>query len=192
MLIGVLALQGDVREHENLLSDLGVQTRSVRRPGDLEQLDGLILPGGESTAISKLINLFGLMKPLRDFTASRPVLGTCAGLILLSDEVEGRLEDQELIGGLDIKSSRNAYGSQTDSFEAEVEYEGITEHVAFIRAPRILETRQTKVLATYRGEPVAVQQGNIMAAAYHPEITGSHHLHGLFISEIELRQQAVI
>lgn len=192
MLIGVLALQGDVREHENLLNDLGVQTRSVRRPGDLEELDGLILPGGESTAISKLINLFGLMKPLREFTASRPVLGTCAGLILLADEVEGRLEDQELIGGLNIKTSRNAYGSQTDSFEAEVEYEGIIEHVAFIRAPRILETRQTKVLATYRGEPVSVQQGNIMAAAYHPEITGSRHLHGLFISEIESRQQAVI
>lgn len=188
MLIGVLALQGDVREHENLLHDLGVQTRSVRRPGDLEQLDGLIVPGGESTAISKLINLFGLMQPLRDFVASKPVLGTCAGLILLSDEVEGRLEDQELIGGLDIKSSRNAYGSQTDSFEAEVVYEGTTEHVAFIRAPRILETRQTKVLATYQGEPVAVQQGNIMAAAYHPEITGSRHLHGLFISEIESRQ----
>ena len=188
MLIGVLALQGDVREHENLLHDLGVQTRGVRRPGDLEHLDGLIVPGGESTAISKLINLFGLMQPLRDFVASKPVLGTCAGLILLSDEVEGRLEDQELIGGLGIKSSRNAYGSQADSFEAEVKYEGTTERVAFIRAPRILETRQTKVLATYQGEPVAVQQGNIMAAAYHPEITGSRHLHSLFISGIESRQ----
>ena len=188
MLVGVLALQGDVREHENLLHDLGVETRSVRRPVDLEGLDGLIIPGGESTAISKLINLFGLMHPLREFVASKPVLGTCAGLILLSDEVEGRLEDQELIGGLNIKASRNAYGSQTDSFEAEVQYEGAREHVAFIRAPRILDTRNTKVLASYKGEPVAVQQGNIMAAAYHPEITGSRHLHGLFVTEIESRQ----
>ena len=110
MLIGVLALQGDVREHENLLHDLGVQTKSVRRPVDLEGIDGLIVPGGESTAISKLINLFDLMQPLRDFVTHKPVLGTCAGLILLSDEVEGRLEDQELIGGLKIKASRNAYG----------------------------------------------------------------------------------
>uniref|UniRef100_UPI004047D476 pyridoxal 5'-phosphate synthase glutaminase subunit PdxT n=1 Tax=Aquiluna sp. TaxID=2053504 RepID=UPI004047D476 len=188
MLIGVLALQGDVREHENLLHDLGVQTKSVRRPVDLEGIDGLIIPGGESTAISKLINLFDLMQPLRDFVTHKPVLGTCAGLILLSDEVEGRLEDQELIGGLKIKASRNAYGSQTESFEAEVDYEGASERVAFIRAPKILDARETEVLATYNGEPVAVKQGNIMAAAYHPEITGSRHLHSLFISEIESRQ----
>jgi 5'-phosphate synthase pdxT subunit len=188
LLIGVLALQGDVREHENLLHELDVQTRTVRRPVDLEGIDGLIVPGGESTAISKLINLFGLMQPLRDFTSHKPVLGTCAGLILLSDEVDGRLKDQELIGGLKIKASRNAYGSQTESFEAEVEYEGVSEHVAFIRAPRILDTKETKVLARYNGEPVAVQQGNIIAAAYHPEITGGRHLHSLFISEIESRQ----
>ena len=188
MLIGVLALQGDVREHENLLHDLGVESRLVRRPVDLEGLDGLVLPGGESTAISKLINLFDLMQPLRDFVAHKPVLGTCAGLILLSDEVEGRLNDQELIGGLKVRASRNAYGSQTESFEAEVDYGGASEHVAFIRAPRILDARETKVLSRFNGEPVAVQQGNIFAAAYHPEITGSRYLHGLFISEIESRQ----
>ena len=188
MLIGVLALQGDVREHENLLHDLGVQTKSVRRPIDLEGIDGLIVPGGESTAISKLINLFDLMQPLRDFVTHKPVLGTCAGLILLSDEVEGRLEDQELVGGLKIRASRNAYGSQTDSFEAEVEYEGASERVAFIRAPKILDAGESNVLARYNGEPVAVQQGNIMAAAFHPEITRGRHLHSLFISEIESRQ----
>jgi pyridoxal 5'-phosphate synthase pdxT subunit len=183
--IGVLALQGDVREHERLLTELGVETVSVRRPADLEAIDGLVIPGGESTAISKLITLFGLMQPLREFVSNKPVLGTCAGLILLSNEVEGRLEDQELIGGLDIRASRNAYGSQADSFEATVVYEGQDEHVAFIRAPRILDTKNTEVIARYQGEPVAVRQGSLFAACYHPEITGSNYLHSLFITEIE-------
>lgn len=188
MRVGVLALQGDVREHELLLSKLGVESVPVRRPQDLEKIDGLIIPGGESTAISKLINLFDLMQPLRDFASQKPVLGTCAGLILLSNEVEGRLEDQDLIGGLDIRASRNAYGSQTDSFEATVDYQDTSEHVAFIRAPKILDSKNTKVLATYQGQPVAVQQGNLFAACYHPEITGSTHLHSLFITEIESRK----
>lgn len=192
MRVGVLALQGDVREHERLLSDLGVKTVPVRRPADLESIDGLVIPGGESTAISKLINLFGLMQPLRDFVDKKPVLGTCAGLILLSNEVEGRLEDQELIGGLDIRASRNAYGSQTDSFEATVEYASQKEHVAFIRAPRILDTKTAEVLASYQGEPVAVKQGHLFAACYHPEITGSSYLHSLFITEIETQLKTVI
>ena len=192
MRIGVLALQGDVREHQSLLLSLGSEVVSVRRPSDLEGLDGLVIPGGESTSISKLINIFGLMDPLRDFVAAKPVLGTCAGLILLSDEVEGKLIDQELIGGLAIKASRNAYGSQTDSFEADVSYADTTEHVAFIRAPKILDAKGAKVLATYNGEPVAVQQDNIFATSYHPELTGSTHLHSLFITEIESRQEAVI
>ena len=185
MRVGVLALQGDVREHEAILSRLGVESVPVRRAKDLDSLDGLVIPGGESTAISKLIVLFDLLEPLREFVRTKPVLGTCAGLILLSNEVEGRLSDQELIGGLDIKASRNAYGSQTDSFEAEVQYADHAEHVAFIRAPRILDTKNAKVLATYQGEPVAVQQGNTFAACYHPEITGSSFLHSLFITEIE-------
>lgn len=185
MRVGVLALQGDVREHQAILSELGAETVSVRRPADLESLDGLVIPGGESTAISKLIVLFDLLEPLREFVRTKPVLGTCAGLILLSDDVEGRLSDQELIGGLDIQASRNAYGSQTDSFEASVQYEGHQEHVAFIRAPKILQTKNAKILATYQGEPVAVQQGKIFAACYHPEITGSSYLHSLFITEIE-------
>jgi pyridoxal 5'-phosphate synthase pdxT subunit len=183
--VGVLALQGDVREHRAILHNLGADTVDVRRPADLQELDGLVIPGGESTAISKLINLFGLMEPLRDFVTSKPVLGTCAGLILLSNEVEGRLDDQELIGGLDISASRNAYGSQTDSFEADVQYEERQEHVAFIRAPRIIDIREAKVLASYQGEPVAVQQGKVIAACFHPEITGSDYLHSLFITEIE-------
>jgi pyridoxal 5'-phosphate synthase pdxT subunit len=190
--VGVLALQGDVREHESVLKSLGVEAVLVRRPVDLEGLDGLVIPGGESTAISKLINLFGLMQPLRDFVNSKPVLGTCAGLILLSNEVEGRLSDQQLIGGLDIVASRNAYGSQADSFEAEVQYQDGAEHVAFIRAPRIIDTKNARVLATFQGEPVAVQQGKLFAACYHPEITGSGYLHSLFITEIETGSKTVI
>lgn len=185
MRIGVLALQGDVREHSELLESLDVQAVEVRRAEDLQEIDGLIIPGGESTAISKLINLFGLMDPLRQFIKIKPVLGTCAGLILLSNSVQGRLSDQELIGGLDIEASRNAYGSQTNSFEAEVQYDDTSEHVAFIRAPKILDAKDTKVLATFNSEVVAVQKGNILAACYHPEITGSTHLHSLLIQEIK-------
>ena len=192
MRVGVLALQGDVREHEELLGSLGAEVIAVRRPNDLKDLDGLVIPGGESTAISKLINLFGLMQPLRDFVKQKPVLATCAGLILLADDIEGRLADQELIGGLNIGASRNAYGSQTDSFEAEVQYESAVERVAFIRAPKILDSRDTEILATYKGEAVAVKQGKLIAACYHPEITGSTFLHSLFITEIETRKKAVI
>ena len=188
MRVGVLALQGDVREHHAILEALGAETVFVKRKEELGNLDGLVIPGGESTAISKLIGIFGLMQPLRDFVASKPVLGTCAGLILLSNEVEGRLDDQDLIGGLDIVSSRNAYGSQANSFEAIVEYEDATEPVAFIRAPRILDTKDARVVASYQGEPVAVQHNNIIAACYHPEITGSTHLHSLLITEIHSRQ----
>lgn len=185
MRIGVLALQGDFREHAELLEKLGVDAVRVRRPADLDQVEGLVIPGGESTAISKLLVIFGMMEPVRKFVKTQPVLATCAGLILLSDEVEGRLADQELIGGLGIKASRNAYGSQLDSFEAVVDYGNVSEKVAFIRAPKILETRSAKVLARFGEEVVAVQQGNLIAASYHPEITGATHLHSLFITQIQ-------
>lgn len=188
MRVGVLALQGDVREHISLLTKLGVEATEVRRPVELQNLDGLVLPGGESTVISKLLVMFGMMQPVREFVAVKPTLATCAGLILVSNEVQGKLVDQELIGGLEIVSSRNAYGSQTDSFEAEVKYFGnqeAIETVAFIRAPRIIDAKNCSVIATHLGEPVAVQQGRLIAAAYHPEITGGTHLHSLFISEIE-------
>ena len=188
MRIGVLALQGDVREHEALLQKLGAEVVRVRRPDDLSAIDGLVIPGGESTAISKLIVNFGMLEPLRDFVGTKPVLGTCAGLILISSEVEGKLGDQELIGGLDIVTSRNAYGSQLDSFEADVTYGSETEHVAFIRAPRILDTKDATVLARLGDEVVAVRQGSIFGACYHPEITGSTLLHSLFLSEVEKRK----
>ena len=185
MRIGVLALQGDFREHAELLETLGVEAVKVRKESDLEGISGLVIPGGESTAISKLIVNFGLLEPLRSFVSKKPVLATCAGLILLSNEVDGKLEDQELIGGLDIKTSRNAYGSQLDSFEANVQYEDTAEHVAFIRAPKILDSSRVKVLARLGDEVVAVQQGNLFAACYHPEITGAKHLHSLFITQIQ-------
>ena len=193
MRVGVLALQGDVREHISLLTGIGVAAVAVRRPEELDQIDGLVLPGGESTVISKLLVMFGMMEPVRQFVTSRPVLATCAGLILVSNQVQGRLHDQELIGGLDIVSARNAYGSQTDSFEAEVNYSsGHSERVAFIRAPKILDSKSSQVIATYKGEIVAVQQGKLIAAAYHPEITGGTHLHSLFMAEIEKWNKAVI
>jgi pyridoxal 5'-phosphate synthase pdxT subunit len=186
--VGVLALQGDVREHISLLSTLDVEAIEVRRPEHLQLIEGLVLPGGESTVISKLLVMFGMMQPVRDFVSTKPTLATCAGMILVSKQVEGKLSDQELIGGLDIVSARNAYGSQADSFEADVRYpqhNDLTERVAFIRAPKILDSKKCDVIATYEGETVAVQQGRLIAAAYHPEITGSTHLHSLFMAEIK-------
>lgn len=186
MRVGVLALQGDVREHSLVLAGLGAEVVHVRRPAELESLDGIVIPGGESTAISKLLVLFGMMQPVREFVAEKPVLATCAGLILMSNEVVGRLDDQELIGGLDIVASRNAYGSQADSFEADVVYgDRTSERVAFIRAPKILDQKLCKVIASYQDDVVAVQQGRVIAASYHPEITGSTHLHSLFMAEIQ-------
>lgn len=184
MLIGVLALQGDVREHLNALSSLGVQATGIKRSSELSEIDGLIIPGGESTTIAKLAANFGLMEPLREFAKHKPVLGTCAGLILLSDEVEGRLADQELIGGLPIKVQRNAYGGQTHSFEAEVTINGKSERVAFIRAPRVLDAGETEVIAELDGEPVAVKFGNLVGATFHPEITGGQQLHRAFLDVV--------
>jgi pyridoxal 5'-phosphate synthase pdxT subunit len=182
--VGVLALQGDVREHINLIDSLGFKSFGVKTVGDLDKSEALVIPGGESTAISKLLVTFGLMDPVRQFVRNKPVLGTCAGLILLSDQVEGRLPDQELIGGLPIKVSRNAYGGQTHSFEAEIDISGETENVAFIRAPRILDSGPTRVIASLDGYPVAIQHGKIFGASFHPELTGAKVLHRLFLDAI--------
>lgn len=184
MPIGVLALQGDVREHRNLLAELGVSSLDVRTLADLEASDALIIPGGESTTMSKLLVNFGLISALRDYVGERPVLGTCAGLILLSQDVVGRLPDQELLGGLPIKVERNAYGGQTHSFESDVEFGSVAERVAFIRAPRIVDAGQTQVIAELDGEPVAVRQGNIFGASFHPELTGAKELHKQFLETV--------
>lgn len=184
MLIGVLSLQGDFREHINALESLGVKATKVRTAQELEVVDGLVIPGGESTAISKLAVNFGLMAPLRKFSKTKPILGTCAGLILLSDQVEGAIEGQEFIGGIGVRTSRNAYGGQTHSFEAMVDFAGVKENVAFIRAPKILETTSAKVIARLDREAVAVRDGNLFGASFHPEITGSKILHKLFIEAV--------
>lgn len=184
MLIGVLSLQGDFREHIQTLESLGVRAMKVRTEKELDLIDGLVIPGGESTAISKLAVNFGLMLPLRKFAKTRPILGTCAGLILLSDSVEGAIAGQEFIGGIGVKTSRNAYGGQTHSFEAMVDFSGVKESVAFIRAPKILETTSAKVIARLDREAVAVRDGNLFGASFHPEITGSTILHKLFIEAV--------
>ena len=184
MTVGVLALQGDVREHVELLRALGADAVAVKTEEQLQTVDGLVIPGGESTTISKLLVIFGMLEPVRKFAQSKPVLGTCAGLILLSDSVQGRLPDQELIGGLPIEVSRNAYGGQTHSFEGLVEIDGKTERVAFIRAPKILDASKVEVIATFEGEPVAVRHGKIMGASFHPELTGSEVLHRLFLEQL--------
>ncbi len=184
MTVGVLASQGDVREHVELLRTLGADAIAVKTEAQLQSVDGLVIPGGESTTISKLLVIFGMLEPVRKFAQSKPVLGTCAGLILLSDSVQGRLPDQELIGGLPIEVSRNAYGGQTHSFEGLVEIDGKTERVAFIRAPKILDASKVEVLATFEGEPVAVRHGKIMGASFHPELTGSEVLHRLFLEQL--------
>ena len=184
MRIGVLALQGDFREHLAALEALGEEAVKVRTAKDLLEVDALVIPGGESTAISNLAKSFGLLNPLREFAKSKPIMGTCAGLIMLSNEVEGAIAGQEFIGGLPIRTSRNAYGGQTHSFEADVDFGNHRERVAFIRAPKILETGSAEVLATLNGEAVAVKSGNLFGASFHPEITGAKILHRLFLDAV--------
>jgi 5'-phosphate synthase pdxT subunit len=184
LLVGVLALQGDWREHKLLLEALGAEVLPVRRESELAQVDALVIPGGESTAMSNLAKSFGLFPALREFVKHKPTLGTCAGLIMLSDKVEGAVEGQEFVGGLDVVSSRNAYGGQNFSFETDVDIAGVRERVAFIRAPRILAVGKAEVIATLDSDPVAVRQGNLFGASFHPEITGGRKLHSLFLESI--------
>lgn len=191
-LIGVLALQGDVREHRAALESAGARTTGVRRPSELEDLDGLVLPGGESTTIDKLLRIFELYEPLRAAVAAGlPVYGSCAGMILLADRVLDGTSDQRTVGGLDITVRRNAFGRQVDSFETDLEVDGIDGpafHAAFIRAPWVEEVgEKAQALATIQGGPaagriVAVRQGSLLATSFHPEITGDARVHELFVS----------
>jgi 5'-phosphate synthase pdxT subunit len=167
-----------------LLESLGAEVLPIRRSEELDRVDALVIPGGESTAMSNLAKSFGLFPALREFVKHKPTLGTCAGLIMLSDKVEGAVLGQEFVGGLDIQSSRNAYGGQSYSFEADVDIAGESERVAFIRAPRILNVGNAEVIASLDGEPVAVRQGNLFGATFHPEITGGTKLHSLFLKSI--------
>ncbi len=184
--IGVLALQGGFDPHLRMLRERGVDAAPVRTLEEILTRQGLIIPGGESTTIGKLLELRGLFAPLRELlTDGFPVLGTCAGLILLAKKAVGR--DQDLLGVLDVDVSRNAYGRQTESFETELSLNSgngdVTIPAVFIRAPRIVRTGPgVTVLASYEGQPVYVQQNNVLAASFHPELTEVTAIHDYFLS----------
>lgn len=186
-LIGVLALQGDVREHERVLDALGASHVAVRTPAELDTVDGLIIPGGESTVIDKLTRIFGMRDPLRARIANgMPVFGTCAGLIMLSDRLSDATHDQQSLGGLDVTVRRNAFGSQVESFETTLLAPAVTDDpvaATFIRAPLVEEVGAgVSVLATLTdGRIVAVQQGNLVGISFHPEISGDLSFHNYFV-----------
>lgn len=187
MRVGVFALQGDVREHLQLLTSLGVESIEVRNAEQLASCDGLIIPGGESTTISKLIDIFGLRDDLLAYISSgNPVYGTCAGMIMLATEVLDEASGQQSLKAMDISVRRNAFGSQLDSFEASVEFAGSPVEVAFIRAPiveRVGENVQVlSKLST--GAIVAVREGNLLATSFHPELTGDSAVHEYFLGMI--------
>ena len=187
MRVGVFALQGDVREHLQLLTSLGVESIEVRNAEQLASCDGLIIPGGESTTISKLIDIFGLRGDLLAYIAQgNPVYGTCAGMIMLATEVLDEASGQQSLKAMDISVRRNAFGSQLDSFEASVEFAGSPVEVAFIRAPiveRVGENVQVlSKLST--GAIVAVREGNLLATSFHPELTGDSAVHEYFLGMI--------
>jgi 5'-phosphate synthase pdxT subunit len=204
--IGVLALQGDVREHLRTLDGLGAEARPVRRPDELDGLDGLVLPGGESTTIMKLAATFGLLEPLqKQIAAGLPAYGSCAGMIMLADRLEDAPPDQPSIGGLDVTVRRNAFGRQVDSFEGPIRMSGLAGsplHAVFIRAPwveqagpgvQVLARLGEDVRGRSRGEApgrtaevvVAVRQGPLLATAFHPELTGDPRVHRLFLRIVE-------
>ncbi|MFJ9096060.1 pyridoxal 5'-phosphate synthase glutaminase subunit PdxT [Streptomyces globisporus] len=187
--IGVLALQGDVREHLIALASADALARPVRRPEELAEVDGLVIPGGESTTMSKLAVLFGMVEPLRDrVRAGMPVYGTCAGMILLAEKILDPRSGQETVGGIDMIVRRNAFGRQNESFEAAVEVAGIgggpVEGV-FIRAPWVESVgAEAEVIAEHGGHIVAVRQRNVLATSFHPELTGDHRVHALFVDMV--------
>ena len=181
--VGVLALQGDVREHRWALGRLGVSTRLVRLPEDLVGLDGLVIPGGESTTIGRLAERFGLLRPLRAaLVDGLPTLATCAGMILVGASiVEG---DQPLLGGLDVVVRRNAFGRQNQSFETDLDVKGLDRpfHGVFIRAPWVEKVgSEVEVLARVEDHPVMVRSDRIMAVSFHPELTGDSRIHRLWM-----------
>ena len=201
-LIGVLALQGDVREHRAMLERAGAKTLAVRRPEEVARVDGIVIPGGESTTISKLARAFGVLDPLREaLHAGLPGFGTCAGMIMLSEHIEAGIAGQETFGGLDVVVRRNAFGRQVDSFEADLEVTGFDSpfHAMFIRAPWVEKVGQAvevvaRVSVVHRGERphaadavgriVAVRQGSLLATSFHPEITGDPRIHAMFVDMV--------
>jgi len=193
--IGVLALQGDVREHLRALVASGAQSRPVRRPEELDAVDGLVIPGGESTTMSNLAVSFGLLEPVRKRIADgMPVYGSCAGMIMLAGTVLDGRPDQESFGGIEMTVRRNAFGRQVDSFEAPVEIEGIAGgdfHAVFIRAPWVenvgpgVQVMGRVTSGPAAGRIVVVQQGNLLATAFHPELTGDLRVHRHFVELVQ-------
>ncbi|HYO02162.1 MAG TPA: pyridoxal 5'-phosphate synthase glutaminase subunit PdxT [Mycobacterium sp.] len=189
--VGVLALQGDTREHMAALTEAGAEAVTVRRRAELDSVDALVIPGGESTAMSKLLREFELLDPLRARLADgMPAYGSCAGMILLATEiVDAGVPGREALplGGIDMTVRRNAFGRQVDSFEGDIEFEGLPGgvHAVFIRAPWVERVGPSvEVLARAAGHPVAVRQGRTLATAFHPEMTGDRRVHRLFVDSL--------
>ncbi len=187
MRVGVLALQGAFIEHEKTLNALGAEAREVRLPEQLDDLDALIIPGGESTTIGKLATAFGLIEPLREFARTKPTWGTCAGMIFLARDIG--IDRQPILGVMDIVVNRNAFGRQIDSFEANLAIKPLGDppfHAVFIRAPVVTAVGpNVDVLAQLEdGRIVAVQQDHLLATAFHPELTGDYRLHSYFLDLI--------
>ena len=192
--VGVLALQGDFREHLAVLNSLGADARPVRRPDELSEIGGLVIPGGESTVMDKLSRAFGLAEPLKDAIRSGlPVYGTCAGLIMIADTVLDAIAGQQSLGGLDISVRRNAFGSQLDSFETDLDIPVLGAppvHAVFIRAP-IVEAAgpDVRVLSSLPdGRVVAVEQANLLGTSFHPEMTGDTRFHEYFLDRVRAAQ----
>jgi len=192
--VGVLALQGDVREHVALLERLGAEVVRVRRPEELASVGGLVIPGGESTVIDKLSRQFGLREPIREaIRDGMPMLGTCAGLIMLADSIEDAIPGQQSFGGLDAVVRRNAFGRQTESFEAELVVPELGEepvHAAFIRGPVVERVGPAaRALASLPGgRVVAVEQGALIGISFHPEISGETRFHERFLAHVAARR----
>ena len=189
MKVGVLALQGDVREHIQSLLACGVEGVAVRRAQEIEKVDALVLPGGESTTIAQLAEVFGIFDLIKEkIKNGMPVYGSCAGMILLANEILDAKEGQKSFGGLDITVRRNAFGRQVDSFESDIAFNDGSEqliHAVFIRAPWVEKTSDSvEVLASVDAHPVAVRSKTALATSFHPELTGDHRVHRYFIEQV--------
>ncbi len=188
--VGVLALQGDFREHINLLKSLGADARAIRRPHELAQVRGLVIPGGESSVMDKLARTFGLAEPLRDaIRDGLPVFGTCAGLIMLADRILDGISGQQTLGGLDVEVRRNAFGSQVESFEVNLDVPVLGDppvHAVFIRAPVVVQVGESVVPVALLGDGrvVAVESGNLLGTSFHPEMTGETRFHAYFLQKV--------
>jgi pyridoxal 5'-phosphate synthase pdxT subunit len=185
--IGVLALQGDVREHLRALDEVGARAMPVRRLSEIEAVDGLVIPGGESTTLWRLTTAFDLLDPLRKLIAAGlPAFGSCAGMIMLADRLVDGVEGQQTFGGIDMTVRRNAFGRQVDSFERPVDIAGAPFRAVFIRAPWVEHAGQdVTVLAEDEGRIIAVRQGVLLATAFHPELTPDRRVHRIFIQMVK-------